>query len=287
MIRLDGKAVAEQTKAQLIPQIDQFKTKYGRPPHLVVALIGEDSASQVYVKNKQLACEKIGLKSTVIRKASTLSQAELEKLVLDLNSDDEVDGVLVQMPLPAHLNSDRVFELLSPFKDADGFSYFSTGLLWAGKPLVKPCTPAGIIQILKFYKIALKGKNVVVVGRSHIVGKPVAALLLEENATVTIAHSHTINLKELTQKADIVVVAAGKPELLGKDDFKKEAVIVDVGIHGTGQGNLRGDVRFQELDGWVSAATPVPGGVGPMTIAMLLKNTVLLAEKRKRTLGEA
>jgi len=281
VIRLDGKTVAEHVKQRLLPRIEHFKSKIGRSPHLVVVLVGDDPASQVYVKNKQLACEKLGMKSTLLRKPANLSQADLEKLISELNTDDAVDGVLVQMPLPSHLKSDKIFELLDPSKDADGFSYFSTGLLWAGKATVKPCTPAGVIEILKYYKIPLKGKNVVVVGRSHIVGKPVAALLLDENATVTVVHSHTVNMQEYTQNADVVVVAAGKPHLLGKNDFKKDAVVIDVGIHGTGKGNLHGDVRFEELEGWVSAATPVPGGVGPMTIAMLLQNTVSLAEKRK------
>ncbi len=261
-------------------RVEKLKTRIGRVPQLTVVLIGDNKASQVYVKNKHIACEKVGIESVVIEKPSIFSQKQLEDLLLELNSDDRVDGVLVQLPIPNHLKADRIFELLQPGKDADGLTYASAGLLWSGKPLVKPCTPSGVIEILKHYKIEMSGKNAVVIGRSQIVGKPMAALLLEQNATVTICHSGTRDVQAFTKAADIVVVAAGKPGIFGRDDFKKDSVIVDVGIHGTGSGKLCGDVRYEELEGWVQAATPVPGGVGPMTIAMLLENTVHLAERK-------
>lgn len=280
MIRLDGKAVAESLREALKRRTEQFKTQSGRSPRLTVVLVGENKASQVYVKNKHLACQKVGIESDIIEKPESLGQSEFEDLLETLNRDKNVDGVLVQLPVPKQLKSERVFELLKPEKDADGLTYASTGLLWSGRPLVKPCTPSGVIEILKHYKIPMAGKNAVVIGRSQIVGKPMAALLLEENATVTICHSGTRDIQAYTRKADLVVVAAGKPRLFGREDFKKDAVIVDVGMHGTGQGKLCGDVRFEELEGWASAATPVPGGVGPMTIAMLLENTVFLAERK-------
>ncbi len=280
MVRLDGKLVAESLREKLKLRVEKLKSKIGRAPKLTVVLIGDNKASQVYVKNKHIACEKVGIESIVIEKPASFSQKQLEDLLSELNSNDRVDGVLVQLPIPGQLKADRIFELLKPGKDADGLTYASAGLLWSGKPLVKPCTPSGVIEILKHYKIEMSGKNAVVVGRSQIVGKPMAALLLEQNATVTICHSGTRDVKAFTRAADIVVVAAGKPGLFGRDDFKKDSVIVDVGIHGTGSGKLCGDVRYEELEGWAQAATPVPGGVGPITIAMLLENTVHLAETK-------
>ncbi len=280
MIRLDGKLVAESLREGLKLRTESFKSKMGRAPQLTVVLVGENKASQVYVKNKHLACQKVGISSQIIEKPESLQQGEFEELLEKLNRDESVDGVLVQLPVPRQLKSDRVFELLSPAKDADGLTYASTGLLWSGKPLVKPCTPSGVIEILKHYKIPMAGKNAVVIGRSQIVGKPMAALLLDENATVTVCHSGTRDIRSYTSQADIVVVAAGKPRLFGREDFKKDSVIVDVGMHGTGGGKLCGDVRYEELEGWAQAATPVPGGVGPMTIAMLLENTVYLAERK-------
>ncbi len=280
MIRLDGKVVAESLRENLRNRVEKLKIKSGRAPQLTVVLIGENRASQVYVKNKHLACQKVGIDSVIIEKPGNLTQAELENLLQNLNANKKVDGVLVQLPLPALLKSERIFELLSPEKDADGLTYASTGLLWSGKAMVRPCTPSGVIQILKHYKIEMAGKKAVVIGRSQIVGKPMAALLLEENATVSICHSGTRDIRFYTREADLVVVAAGKAGLFGKEDFKKGSVIVDVGMHGTGGGKLCGDVRFEELEGWAAAATPVPGGVGPMTIAMLLENTVFLAERK-------
>ena len=279
---LDGKAVAERLKQELAAKIQDERLKTQRVPHLVVVLVGEDPASQVYVKNKHLACEKIGMKSTVLRKPADMTQADLEKLLHELNADNDVDGVLVQLPLPKHLNANRVLEILSPEKDADGLTYASLGFLWAGRPKVKPCTPSGVMKILEFYNIPIAGRKAVVVGRSNIVGKPMAHLLTEANATVTLCHSKTKNLQEYTRAADIVVVAAGQPEMLGAGDFAPHAVVIDVGIHRRANGTLCGDVRFKELEGKVAAATPVPGGVGPMTIACLLENTVQLAQQRRK-----
>nr|BFD68395.1 bifunctional methylenetetrahydrofolate dehydrogenase/methenyltetrahydrofolate cyclohydrolase FolD [Bdellovibrio sp. HAGR004] len=281
MLILNGKEVAKEVRSALVPRVANFKDKTGRPPHLSVVIVGDDPASHTYVKNKKIACEKVGMTSTIHSMPATTTQAQLNQALEKLNADPEVDGILVQFPLPKHLSSDEVLRLVSPEKDADGLTYASLGYFFAGKPFVSPCTPAGVMQILKHYQISVQGRNVVVVGRSNIVGKPMAHMLTEAHATVTLCHSKTQNLSEVTRLADIVVVAAGKARFLGKEDFKKDAIVIDVGMHGSGQGGkLCGDVRFEELDGWVKAATPVPGGVGPMTIAMLLQNTCLLAEKR-------
>lgn len=280
MLILDGKKVAEAMREKLKIRAHAFTEKRGRPPHLSVVLIGEDPASQVYVRNKHQACQKIGMHSTIHQRPGSISQDELEELLLSLNQDHGVDGVLVQLPLPRGLKSDRVLEILSPDKDADGLTFASLGFLWAGRPVVKPCTPLGVMRILEHYSISIAGKRAVVVGRSNIVGKPMAHLLQEADATVTVCHSKTMDMRSYTSQADLVVVAAGKPRLLGKEDFKKDAVVIDVGMHGTGTGRLCGDVRYEELEGWVSAATPVPGGVGPMTITCLLENTMSLAERR-------
>jgi len=280
MLILDGKQVSEARKQKLRPEVQQLTQKLGRAPCLCVVLVGEDPASQVYVRNKIKACESVGIHSILRSLKSTATQDELESLLHQLNRDSSVDGILVQLPLPKHLYEERMNEIISPEKDVDGFSYQSLGHLFAGTPIVLPCTPQGVISILEHYKIPLEGKNVVVVGRSNIVGKPMAQLLLMKNSTVTICHSKTKNMKDFTKNADIVVVAAGRKKFLGKEDFKKGAVVIDVGIH-RDQDGLCGDVRFEELQGWAEAATPVPGGVGPMTIMTLLENTVQLA-KRKR-----
>lgn len=283
MLILDGKEVAKEVRASLVPRVAKFKETYGRAPHLSVVIVGDDKASHVYVKNKKIACEKIGMTSTIHSLPAETSQSELNQILSKLNNDNGVDGILVQFPLPKHLSSDEVLKLVSAEKDADGLTYESLGYFFAGKPLVSPCTPAGVMEILKHYRIPVEGKKAVVVGRSNIVGKPMALLLTEANATVTLCHSKTSNMSELTKQADLVVVAAGKARLLGKEDFKKDAIVIDVGMHGSGLGGkLCGDVRFEELQDWAQAATPVPGGVGPMTIAMLLKNTCQLAEQRAR-----
>lgn len=268
---LDGKEVSKAKREQLKPRVDAFKARTGRSPHLVVVLVGEDPASQIYVRNKQKACESVGIKSTLTTLAKTTTQSDLNQLIQKLNNDGAVDGILVQFPLPKPLSQTEVMNLVSPKKDVDGFNPISK---------VSPCTPVGVMSILSHYKINPSGMNAVVVGRSAIVGKPMADLLLKADATVTVCHSKTKDVSQYTKMADLVVVAAGKKHLLGKQDFKKDAIVIDVGMHGTGaQGSsLTGDVRFSELDGWVKAASPVPGGVGPMTITSLLENTLTLAE---------
>lgn len=281
MLILNGKEVAKEVRSALIPRIEAFAAKACRPPHLSVVIIGDDGASHIYVKNKKIACESVGISSTIHALPVKTTQVELNRKIAQLNQDDDVDGILVQFPLPAHLNADEVLSLVSPEKDADGLTYASLGYFFAGKPFVKPCTPEGVMTILKHYGISVAGSRAVVIGRSNIVGKPMAQLLMEANATVTVCHSRTQNLSDITREADLVVVAAGKPRFLGKEDFKQGAVVIDVGIHHQpGTKKLCGDVRFEELTGWVRAASPVPGGVGPMTIATLLQNTCLLAEKR-------
>lgn len=281
MIILDGKKVSQARREALKPRIEAFKQKTGRPPHLVVVLVGQNLASQVYVRNKIKSCEALGIASTKIDLPETVSQAELEAQVRKLNEDKGVDGILVQLPLPKGLSEEPILEILSPEKDVDGFTFQALGYLWGGKPFVAPCTPAGVMSILQHYGINPSGMKAVVVGRSNIVGKPMAHLLMTADATVTICHSRTKDLASYTREADLVVVAAGRKHLLGREDFKKDSIVIDVGMHGSGEGGgVTGDVRVSELDGWVKAVTPVPGGVGPMTITTLLENTVTLAEKR-------
>jgi len=279
MLILNGKEVAKEVRSSLAPRVVSFMKETGRTPHLSVVIVGDDSASHIYVKNKKIACEAVGMSSTIHALPHNTTQQELNDKITQLNNDETVDGILVQLPLPSHLNTDEVLRLLSPAKDADGLTFNSLGHFFAGKPLVKPCTPEGVMTMLKHYGISPEGMRAVVVGRSNIVGKPMAQLLIEANATVTVCHSRTKNLSEFTRHGDLVVVAAGKAGLLGKEDFKRDAIVIDVGMHRDG-GKLRGDVRFEEINGWVKAATPVPGGVGPMTIATLLQNTCLLAETR-------
>lgn len=276
---LDGKRLSQLRETALVERAARFRTRNGRAPGLAVVLVGADPASAVYVRNKEAACHRVGLVSFRHELLSTAPPAQLYDLIRKLNEDPLVDGILVQSPLPAGFSFEAVLDLISPMKDPDGFTYENLGLLMAGRTRVAPCTPLGVITILKHAGVSLSGLDAVVVGRSNIVGKPMAQLLLEQNCTVTIAHSRTKNLQEVTKRADLVVVAAGKPGLLGKADFKKDAIVIDVGIHRV-DGKLCGDVRFQELDGWAKAATPVPGGVGPMTISGLLENTLILAEMR-------
>lgn len=278
MLILDGKAVANEMEASIRSQVADFKAKYGVAPGLAVVLIGDDPASRIYVRNKEKACERVGIVSSRYDIDKKTNVEELDALLNRLNADREVHGVLVQIPVPAPFKYETVLEQLNPLKDADGLTYDNLGLLWAGRPRVKPCTPSGVMQILKHYNISVAGKRAVVIGRSNIVGKPMAQLLMDANATVTICHSATQNLESHTREADVVVVAAGRPRFIGKSAFKKGAVVVDVGIHRDANNKICGDVRFEELDGHVSAATPVPGGVGPMTITMLLQNTVHLAQ---------
>lgn len=282
MLILDGRQVSENRRNALKTKVTAFKARFGSEPHLVVLLVGSDAASQVYVRNKIKACESVGIRSTKIELPESTPQEALNATVEKLGKDDGIDGILVQLPLPKGLHEAPFLEKMPPEKDVDCFTFEALGKLWAGKPLVYPCTPKGVMSILEHYQISVAGLNVVVVGRSQIVGKPMAHLLTEANATVTVCHSKTKDLSRWTREADLVVVAAGKKGLLGKEDFKKDAVIIDVGMHGSGSdGKLSGDVRPEGLDGWVKAFTPVPGGVGPMTITTLLENTLQLAQFRR------
>ena len=283
MLILDGKIVAQSVKAQVAMGSLQFSQKVGRRPGLGVVIVGDDPASHVYVRNKELACASVNFYSVKIELPISSTELELLNVIDKMNNDPLVDAFLVQMPLPKLISSEKILDAIDPLKDADGLHPINLGYLWANRQRVVPCTPWGVMKILDFYNISVSGKNCVVVGRSQIVGRPMAHLLTMADGTVAITHSRTSNLSELTRAADIVVVAAGQKHLLGQKDFKQNAVIIDVGIHGSGLGKgVTGDVRFTELDGWISAATPVPGGVGPMTIACLLENTLVLAKLRSQ-----
>jgi len=279
---LDGKTVSEARRAQIKVRAEKLRKSLGRAPGLAVILVGDDAASQVYVGNKIKACHEAGIESFENRLSEKTTAHQLKIIIDALNDNPLVDGILLQLPLPKHLNAEEAIGWIAPSKDADCLTVENLGHLWTGKPVTSPCTPSGVMAILEFYGIEVAGKNAVVVGRSNIVGKPMAHLLVQADATVTVCHSKTKNLSEHLQRADIVVVAAGRPEFLGKGDFKKDSVVIDVGIHRklgeNGKSKLCGDVRLKELDGVIKAGTPVPGGVGPMTITMLLENTVRLAE---------
>lgn len=279
MLILDGKLVAKEVKAKVAEEAIVFEKKLGRKPGLGVIIVGDDPASHVYVRNKELACNSVNFYSEKVHLLQNCTQGELLKAIDQMNSSLSIDAFLVQMPLPNHLSSSEILDAIDPLKDADGLHPINMGYLWVNRRRVAPCTPWGVIKMLEHYKIPVKGKKCVVVGRSQIVGRPMAHLLTTADGTVTVCHSRTTNTRDLTSQADIVVVAAGQKHLMGREDFKSGAVVIDVGIHGSGQGKgVTGDVRFQELEGWVSAATPVPGGVGPMTIACLLENTLTLAK---------
>ncbi len=270
---IDGKAISAQIKDELKEEVAQLKEK-GTVPCLAVIQVGNDPASCVYVNNKKKACAYIGIESLSYEMEETITEEELLKLIDDLNRNNNVHGILVQLPLPKHINENAVIEAISPKKDVDGFHPETVGTMCIGTKGFLPCTPAGVIQLLKRSNIEIEGKNCVVIGRSNIVGKPMAILLLRENGTVTITHSKTRNLKEITQKADILVAAIGKPKFVTKEYVKEGAVVIDVGIHRNADNKLCGDVDFDDVVGKVSAITPVPGGVGPMTIAMLMNNCV-------------
>lgn len=274
MLQLKGKPVAESIYNQIKAKLTMRQQK----PHLAVVLVGEDPASQVYVSHKQKACEALGFKSTLVGLSAKTTEAELTKKIDQLNNDPGVNAILLQLPLPPHLDSKKMSDLILSSKDADCLTATSLGLLMAARQIVSSCTPSGIIEILKYYKISVANKNVLVIGRSLIVGLPLFHLLTQENATVTVAHSKTENLKDLVKNFDFVFVAVGKPHFLKATDFKKDAVVIDVGIHRQNTG-LIGDVDPVGAEGHLKALTPVPGGVGPMTIAMLMKNTFKLTEK--------
>lgn len=272
-VLIDGKAVSTQIKDELKQKVSDMKAQ-GIEVTLAVIQVGNDPASCVYVRNKKRGCEYIGINSLSYELPEETTQEELISLIKELNGKKDVNGILVQLPLPSHINEDTVIKTIDPAKDVDGFHPQSVGALCIGQPGFVSCTPAGIIQLLKRSGINIEGKECVVLGRSNIVGKPMALLLLRENATVTIAHSRTENLKEVTCRADILIVAVGKPKMITGDYLKKGAVVIDVGINRDENNKLCGDVDFEDAEPVCSAITPVPGGVGPMTIAMLLNNCV-------------
>lgn len=272
---ISGKELALSLKQEMALEVATFPEKYGRVPHLVVILVGEDPGSVSYVTGKAKASAEVGVKNTTIRKSDDISEEELLAIIDELNEDDEVDGILVQLPLPKHIDSDKVIAAIKAEKDVDGFHPTNVANLWLKKPCVLPCTPKGIIKLLKRANVEIAGKEVVVVGRSNIVGLPVSKLLLNENATVTVAHSRTKDLGEITRRADILVVAIGRPKFVTADMVKEGAVVIDVGVNRDPETKkLCGDVDFAAIEPKASAITPVPGGVGPMTITCLMENTI-------------
>lgn len=278
---LSGKELSDNIKSQLAVQVATFPSRYGRVPHLAVVLVGDDPASATYVRNKGRACEKIGIQnSTIHLPAETSEEALLEQIRL-LNEDEGVDGILVQLPLPAHIDELKALYAIAREKDVDGFHPENVAALWRRRTEPEtnpqycvPCTPRGIIRLLKAANVQIEGKRAVIVGRSNIVGLPTSKLLLNENATVSICHSHTVGLAEITREADILVVAVGKPRFITADMVKKGAVVIDVGIDHGEDGKLCGDVDFEAVKEVASVITPVPGGVGPMTICSLMENTI-------------
>ena len=276
---LDGKAVSLKVKESVKVRADELK-KFGVEPTLAVVLVGEDKASQTYVRAKEKACNEYGIKSVAHRLSENTTQNELLALINVLNLDDSIHGILVQLPLPKHIDTNVVLAAIDPRKDVDGFHAVNVGKLVSGLDGFVPCTPLGVMEILKEYGIDVAGLNAVVIGRSNIVGKPMANLLLNASATVTVTHSKTTNLKEICKNADLIVAAIGKPFFLKADMVKNGAVVVDVGINRLDDGRLVGDVDFDEVAPKCSYITPVPGGVGPMTIAMLLNNTILAAQAK-------
>ena len=270
---IDGKAISAQIKEELKEKVAQLK-EAGIEGTLAVIQVGNDPASSVYVGNKKKACAYIGIRSLAYELEEDTSQEDLLALIEELNGRKDVNGILVQLPLPGHIDEDTVIRAISPKKDVDGFHPQSVGALCIGQPGFVSCTPAGIIQLLKRSGIGIEGKECVVIGRSNIVGKPMALLLLRENATVTVAHSRTKDLKEVAKRADILIVAVGRPKMITKEYIKEGAVVIDVGIHRNEENKLCGDVDYEDVSPVCSAITPVPGGVGPMTIAMLMNNCV-------------
>ena len=278
MTLIDGKKVSAEIKEQVADEVEKLKKQTGKVPGLAVVLVGEDPASAVYVKNKNKTCEKMGFKSFSHTLSADTEEKVLLKLIADLNANPEVNGILVQLPLPDHINEHKVLEAIDPKKDVDGFHPVNVGTLTSGGNALAPCTPAGIIEMLDFYKIDIEGQHAVILGRSNLVGKPMASLLLKRHATVTICHSRTRDLPTVARSADILVAAIGKPGFVTPDMVKEGAVVIDVGINRV-DGKLVGDVDFEQVAEKAAFITPVPGGVGPMTIAMLMKNTLSAFKK--------
>lgn len=278
MAIIDGKKTAEALRETIRIETEKRVHQYGITPHLCVILVGNNPASESYVRGKEKACLKAGIQSTVLRLPETIDQASLRRIVQELNDDVSVHGILLQLPIPAHLDSEELIQLISPKKDVDGFTPTSVATLANGQPGLVPCTPKGVIQLLETYDIPIQGKECVVVGRSQIVGKPVANLLLQRNGTVTICHSKTKDLPQVCARADILVVAIGRPKMVDDRYVKDGAVVIDVGISKV-DGVIQGDVDFDKVAPKASWITPVPGGVGPMTIACLLENTLICYDK--------
>lgn len=275
---IDGKVISKEVRGEIAADVVAFKEKYGKAPGLAVIIVGSDPASQVYVRNKKRACEEVGFYSENYELPEETSQAELIELVEKLNDDENIHGILVQLPLPKHLNETEVLLKIRPEKDVDAFHPYNVGKIMIGNHDLLPCTPAGVMVLLERSGVEVNGRNCVVIGRSNIVGKPMAMLLLHAHGTVTVCHSKTENLAEICRGADILVASIGKPEFVTGDMVKDGAVVVDVGINRLENGKLVGDVNFAEVEPKASYITPVPGGVGPMTITMLLKNTLTAAK---------
>lgn len=277
---IDGRKIAAEMRAGLKEKIKEYKIKNGRDIGLAVVLVGENPASQVYVRNKIKACEEVGVKSYAYYLPENCTESELKELISGLNVDDNIHGILVQLPLPPHINAENILKLIPVEKDVDGFSAENVGRLSKNQPCLASCTPHGVMKMLEYYDIPVSGKKAVVVGRSDIVGKPMAMLLLNANATVTVCHSKTVNLKDECLSADILVSAVGKPCFITAGMVKEGAVVIDVGMNRNADGKLCGDVDFESVKDKCSYITPVPGGVGPMTITMLMYNTYIAATRR-------
>lgn len=275
---IDGKAISAQIREEIAQKVQVYSEKTGTRPGLAVIIVGDNPASQVYVRNKKKACEQVGFNSWVYEMPESTTQDELNALIDKLNCDSTVHGILVQLPLPKHLDEKEVILRIKPEKDVDAFHPYNVGRITIGDPKFLPCTPAGIMELLKRSNIEIAGKECVVIGRSNIVGKPMALLLLAENGTVTVCHSKTRDLKDVCKRADILVVAIGKADFVTADMVKEGAVVIDVGMNRNAEGKLTGDVDFASVSEVASYITPVPGGVGPMTITMLLQNTLTAAE---------
>lgn len=279
---IDGKLVSKVVRQRIAAEIESFKAETGITPGLAVIQVGCDPASTVYVRNKHKACLEVGITSYQIELPEATTEEELLSKIDELNADEAVSGILVQLPLPAHIDEQKVIERISPRKDVDAFHPENVGRIMIGNYSFLPCTPAGVMELLAYYNIEVSGKRCAVIGRSNIVGKPMAHLLMEKNGTVTVCHSRTKDLAEITRSADLLVVAIGKAGFLTADMVKEGAVVIDVGINRLPDGRLCGDVAFDQVERVASAITPVPGGVGPMTITMLMKNTLMAAKLSRR-----
>jgi len=279
---ISGKEVSKYFRGKIKEETARIFEKTGKKPGIACILTGEDPASQIYVRNKEKTAIKLGFNSVILKLPQETTEKELISKVEELNRDSAIDGILVQMPLPHHINEQKVINTISPSKDVDVFHPQNTGALWSGHGELAPCTPLGIIRLLEYYKIPIDGKRAVIVGRSNIVGKPLACLLLRRHATVTICHSRTKNLSQICREADILVAAIGKSEFITKDFVKPGAILIDVGMNRSVEGRLTGDFLYDEVKDTAGAITPVPGGVGPMTIAMLMYNTLFLHKEHNR-----